>query len=183
MARDLKRVQLGLFLTSNTPKMPKDGGRQIPLCSLHPCRTGPLQGSDLLCTVPPAPKLIPSQLKPGSALLFAQWTSRLCSASSSKLAAFFLCFFSVLPTHLMHCLPLPVLCFLLYFTDPKEETIFPFLLNSESSRNAQTRSLPLHQPGALCYVNMLCGAQYITCKQAQQTSLPKPSQKSKQLEQ
>lgn len=35
--------------------MPKGGGRQIPLCSLHPCRTGPFLGSDLSCTVPLEP--------------------------------------------------------------------------------------------------------------------------------
>ena len=64
MARDLKKVQLGLFLTSNTPKMPKGGGRQIPLCSLYPCWTGPLLGSDLLCTVllePCKSHLIPAE--------------------------------------------------------------------------------------------------------------------------
>jgi len=42
--------------------MPKQGGRQIPLCSLHPCWIGPLLGSDL-CTDPREPSrshLIPA---------------------------------------------------------------------------------------------------------------------------
>lgn len=127
-------------------------------------------------------KVIPSQLRPGSALaLFAQRTSWLCSASSSKLADFFVCLFPYCLLHLIHCLPLPVLCFLPYLTDPEEETIFPFLPNSESSNNTRTGSLSLHHPGALCCGNILCDAQYITCKEAHQTSLQEPSQKREQV--
>lgn len=102
MTRGLKRVQLGLFLTPNTSEMPIWGRRHIPLFSLHLCWTGLSLRCDFLCTVPPEPcKFIPSQLRLVSALaLFAQWTSRHCSASSSKLV----CFFSILPTT-FHSLP------------------------------------------------------------------------------
>lgn len=168
MARDLKRLKLGLFLTSNTPKMPKGGGRQIHLCSLHPCWTGLLLGSDFLCTVP----LKPCKSHPIPAEVW-ECIGSLCSVDLQALqciilqACWLLCLLAAFPyclLHLIHYLPLPVLCLLPYFTDPKEENIFPFQLHSETSKHTRTRSLPFHHPGALCYGNICCDAQYITCK-------------------
>lgn len=58
--------------------MPKGGGRQIPLCSLHPCRTGPFLGSDLSCTVP----LEPCRIHPIPAEVW-ECIGSLCSAFPS----------------------------------------------------------------------------------------------------
>ena len=107
MARDLKRVQLGLFPTSKAPKMPKGGGRQILLCSLHPCRTGPFLGSDLSCTVP----LEPCRIHPIPAEAW-ECIGSLCSMGLQALqpiilqACWLLRFFSILPTA-SHSLPSP----------------------------------------------------------------------------
>ena len=96
------------------------------------------------------PEVISSQLTPESVLtLFAQWTSRVCSASFSKLAGLLGCFFSILPTA-SHSLPLlPVLCLLPYFTDPKVESIFPFLSNSREQQAHRTWQAPSPSPRSL----------------------------------
>lgn len=156
MARDLKKVQLSLFFTSNIPKMPK-GVEDRFLCA-HCIPTGQVLYWAVTCCAQshlcPA-KAFASQLRPGSVLaLFAQQTSRLCSASSCTLAGLLSCFPYCL-LHLIHCLPLPVLCLLPYLTDPKDKTIFLFLPNSESSKHTRNGNLPLHHPGSLCYGHTL----------------------------